>query len=170
MLVCPNNHKLDFWSKRCIFLGYSFNHKGYKCLDSSTNCMYIAHNIVFDEMVFSFATRHPISENPTHPSPHTSLLNLHLPGRAAPSISPLKSPNISPQITPPIYPQNSPQNIPQISPQNSSKLTPQRSPQLSPQTSQTIPPNLVLFQGHKICHLSCLHHLLHLSPHLPLMF
>jgi hypothetical protein len=45
-------HKLEFWSKQCIFLGYSSNHKGYTCLDPSKNCIYISRNVVFDEKLF----------------------------------------------------------------------------------------------------------------------
>ena len=36
-----NNHKLQFRSKQCIFLGYSIMHKGFKCLDPSTGRVYI---------------------------------------------------------------------------------------------------------------------------------
>lgn len=34
------NHKLIFHSKRCIFLGYSANHRGYRCLDPITNSLF----------------------------------------------------------------------------------------------------------------------------------
>ena len=37
-----NSYKLDFRCKRCIFLGYNLNHKGYCCLDPTTNRIYIA--------------------------------------------------------------------------------------------------------------------------------
>jgi hypothetical protein len=50
-----NNHKLDFWSKNCLFLGYSSLHKGYKCLHVPSNRVFISRDVVFDEHVFPFA-------------------------------------------------------------------------------------------------------------------
>lgn len=49
-----NTHKLDYHSKRCIFIGYSLNHKGYHYLDPTTNRRCIACKVVFDETFFSF--------------------------------------------------------------------------------------------------------------------
>lgn len=37
-----NTKKLQFWSKRCVFLGYSSHHKGFKCLDPSEGRVYIS--------------------------------------------------------------------------------------------------------------------------------
>jgi hypothetical protein len=56
-----NSHKLQFQSTRCVFLGYSNHHKGYKCLDVSTGHVYISLDVVFDENLFPFATYHPIA-------------------------------------------------------------------------------------------------------------
>ena len=58
-----NSHKLDFRSKRCIFIGYSLNHKGYRCLNPTTNRIYIARNVIFDESLFPFAS--PSITSPT---------------------------------------------------------------------------------------------------------
>lgn len=60
----PNLHpynakKLQFRSKRCVFLGYNNLHKGYKCLDPSEGRVYISHDVAFDEYVFPFAAMHP---------------------------------------------------------------------------------------------------------------
>ena len=54
-----NKHKLEFRSKRCVFLGYSVLHKGYKCLDVSTGRVYISRDVVFDESIFPFSKLHP---------------------------------------------------------------------------------------------------------------
>uniref|UniRef100_A0A803P722 Reverse transcriptase Ty1/copia-type domain-containing protein n=1 Tax=Cannabis sativa TaxID=3483 RepID=A0A803P722_CANSA len=55
--VCyPNNrpynkHKLEFKSTPCTFIGYSLNHKGYKCLDPSGR-LYIYRDVILDESKF----------------------------------------------------------------------------------------------------------------------
>jgi histone deacetylase 1/2 len=54
--ICQyNNHKLEFCSKKCVFLGYSSLHKGYKCLHVPSNRVYISRDVIFDEHVFPFA-------------------------------------------------------------------------------------------------------------------
>jgi hypothetical protein len=40
-------------STRCVFLDYSADHKGYLCLDLSTNCLIVSRHMVFDEDSFS---------------------------------------------------------------------------------------------------------------------
>lgn len=54
-----NSRKLEFRSKRCVFLGYSNLHKGFKCLDPSSGRVYISRDVVFDETVFPFSILHP---------------------------------------------------------------------------------------------------------------
>jgi histone deacetylase 1/2 len=54
-----NKSKLAFRSNRCVFLGYSSHHKGVKCLDPSTGRVYISRDVVFDEIVFPFASLNP---------------------------------------------------------------------------------------------------------------
>lgn len=54
-----NAHKLQFRSKRCVFLGYSNLHKGYKCLDIASGRVYISRDVTFDETIFPFAEMHP---------------------------------------------------------------------------------------------------------------
>jgi hypothetical protein len=54
-----NQHKLQFRSKQYVFLEYSNQHKGFKCLDVSTGCVYISCDVVFDETVYPFSKLHP---------------------------------------------------------------------------------------------------------------
>lgn len=60
-----NNHKLEYRSKKCVFLGYSPLHKGYKCLHVPTNRVYISRDVVFDETVFPFSTLTPPTDTTT---------------------------------------------------------------------------------------------------------
>ena len=53
-----NSRKLSFRSTRCAFLGYSAQHKGFKCLDISTGRIYISRDVIFDETYFPFAHLH----------------------------------------------------------------------------------------------------------------
>jgi hypothetical protein len=48
-----NSNKLQPRSIQCLFLGYSSNYKGYKCLHLPTKCLYISWDVVFDKVVFS---------------------------------------------------------------------------------------------------------------------
>ncbi|KAM2657198.1 hypothetical protein EV1_012593 [Malus domestica] len=46
--------KLDPKSQSCVFLGYSLQHKGYKCLDVVTKRIYISRHVLFNELHFPF--------------------------------------------------------------------------------------------------------------------
>jgi hypothetical protein len=54
-----NARKLAFSSQRCAFLGYNSLHKGYKCLDIHSGCVYISRDVVFDKAVFPFHDLNP---------------------------------------------------------------------------------------------------------------
>jgi hypothetical protein len=54
-----NQHKLQFRSKQCVFLGNSTQHKGFKCLDITEGRVYISRDVVFDETIYPFAKLHP---------------------------------------------------------------------------------------------------------------
>jgi hypothetical protein len=82
-------HKLAPHSTLCVFLGYSDHHKGYCCLDLSTNRLVISQYVVFDEAVFPFAA-----------SPHsTDSLNFLL-MEEAPVVLPIGTPLLAGSITP----------------------------------------------------------------------
>jgi hypothetical protein len=48
-------HKLSPRFIWCVFLGYSIDHKGYRCLDLSTNCLIVSQHVIFDEDNFPLA-------------------------------------------------------------------------------------------------------------------
>jgi hypothetical protein len=48
-------HKLAPRSTRCVFLRYSTDHKGYRCLNLSTNNIIVSRHVIFDETNFPFA-------------------------------------------------------------------------------------------------------------------
>jgi hypothetical protein len=48
-------HKLTPRSTRCVFLRYSADYKGYRCLDQSTNNIIVSGHVIFYEADFSFS-------------------------------------------------------------------------------------------------------------------
>ncbi|GJY73672.1 nucleotide-binding alpha-beta plait domain-containing protein [Tanacetum coccineum] len=52
---------MNFRSTPCVFLGYSPSHHGYHCLDISTECLYIARHVRFNEVQFPFDIPKPTS-------------------------------------------------------------------------------------------------------------
>jgi hypothetical protein len=54
-----NNHKLQFRSKQCTFLGYSPFHKSFKCLDPDSGRVYISRDVKFDESLIPFQNLGP---------------------------------------------------------------------------------------------------------------
>ncbi|KAG8076100.1 hypothetical protein GUJ93_ZPchr0006g44468 [Zizania palustris] len=82
-MTATTPHKLSPRSTLCIFLGYSSDHKGYRCLYLSSNRIIISRHVVFDEASFprsktppSFtdlellSTDHTTSAPPIGPSSH----------------------------------------------------------------------------------------------------
>lgn len=53
-----DNHKFSFNSKQCVFLGYSPQHLGNRCLDIDNDRIYYARHVQFDESIFPFKTSH----------------------------------------------------------------------------------------------------------------
>ncbi|PKU69741.1 Retrovirus-related Pol polyprotein from transposon TNT 1-94 [Dendrobium catenatum] len=74
-------NKLQPKAHSCVFLGYSENYKGYKCLDISTNKLFMSRHLTFAENIFPFSTNktsqpdhlHADNTNPAllQPTPNT---------------------------------------------------------------------------------------------------
>ena len=68
-------YKLNTRSERCIFLGYSSIHLGYRCLSLSSNKLFISRDVIFEESIFPYSHSSTSSENTstgllgTHPTP-----------------------------------------------------------------------------------------------------
>jgi hypothetical protein len=54
-----NTPTLEFRSRRCVFLGYSILHKGFKCLNPSSGHVYISCDVTFDGTIFPFSELNP---------------------------------------------------------------------------------------------------------------
>lgn len=68
-----NKHKFAYHSKECLFLGYSFHHKGYKCL-AADGKIYISKDVILNEIRFPYPSMFPsISVTPTS-STHVSII------------------------------------------------------------------------------------------------
>ena len=46
--------KLSSRSIECVFLGYSHQHKGYRCLDPKTGRLYVSRHVIFNETCFPY--------------------------------------------------------------------------------------------------------------------
>ena len=57
--------KMDSWSERCVFLGYSAFHIGYRCL-SLTIRFYISHDVIFKEHDYPYKEQSSICNQDTH--------------------------------------------------------------------------------------------------------
>jgi histone deacetylase 1/2 len=51
-------HELQPRSTSCVFLGYPSNHRGYKCLNLTTNKIIICRHVLFNESTFPYAKLH----------------------------------------------------------------------------------------------------------------
>jgi hypothetical protein len=98
-------HKLSPRSTRYLFLGYSADHKGYRCLNLSINRLIISRHVVFDEDSFPLAASPSLTdlEFLCESGPTVSTIGTHLttagtstpaPHRPTPEIPPGFEPTV----------------------------------------------------------------------------
>uniref|UniRef100_A0A2N9EVL6 Integrase catalytic domain-containing protein n=1 Tax=Fagus sylvatica TaxID=28930 RepID=A0A2N9EVL6_FAGSY len=133
-----NPHKLAFRSKKCIFLGYSSNHRGYRCLDFSTNRVYISRDVVFNEQDFPAKTSPSLRVSTENPRLEESVL---LPPPPHSGLSPPSSPPLISltelDTTPPSPPSTTPTSLPPL-PETTFSSIPFEPPQDPPPTHRMI--------------------------------
>jgi hypothetical protein len=100
-------HKLSPRSTRCVFLGYSVDHKDYRCLDLSTNHLIISRHVVFDEDSFPLTASLSLTNLDflCESGPTVSTIGTHLttPGTSTPAPRRPAS-EIPPGFEPPVAP------------------------------------------------------------------
>jgi hypothetical protein len=100
-------HKLSPRSTQCVFLCYSVNHKGYHCLDLSTNRLIISQHVVFYEDSFPLAASPSLTglDFLCKSGPTVSTIGTHLTTAGTSTPAPHRpTPEIPPGFEPPVAP------------------------------------------------------------------
>lgn len=80
MFLLPNTHrtKLQPVTTRCAFIGYSINHKGYRCKDLLNGKITISRHVVFDKKTLPFKENVCTADRDKETTPHFWLLTTAL--------------------------------------------------------------------------------------------
>lgn len=127
-----NNHKLDFRSLPCVFLGYSVSHKGYLCFHKPTSRIYVSRHVVFNKDLFPYATPSPHSVSPSTNSPQPTSHQILEHAASLDSLCPLPT-------TPPVLSNPPSSNLPPTTPHYQQHTVSSRARQTQPSTSHLRP-------------------------------
>ena len=95
-----NQHKFDFKSSLCLFLGYNNTHKGYVCLTPSGKTI-ISRHVIFNEYLFPFSKHdnpfviHNESNTTDSSSSSLPIIAVSVPNCSSPTLTPTQSSPIS---------------------------------------------------------------------------
>jgi hypothetical protein len=139
-------HKLSPRFTRCVFLGYSADHKGYRCLDLSTNRLIVSRHMVFDEDSFPLAILPSLTNldflcesGPTISTfgPHLIIAGTSTPAPRRPA------PKIPLVFEPPVAPLPAPAVPPRFLLWVATTATPRAAPPAVPHAALTAPPAVI---------------------------
>ncbi|KAJ0511512.1 putative RNA-directed DNA polymerase [Helianthus annuus] len=129
--TATRSHKLNVWSMACVFLGYSANYRGYRCLDISTGKTIFSRHVNFDENQFPFANNSQPTPNHTFLDP-TPIIFTHPTTFSDPPPNPPPTGPTAPGPSSPYSPAASPGPFHTPGPPNHSSSTPHSPPPSSP--------------------------------------
>jgi hypothetical protein len=98
-------HKLSPRSTWCVLSVYSVDHKGYHCLDLSTNCLIVSRHVVFDDDSFPLAASPSLTDLDflCASGPMISTIRTHLTTAGTSPLAPCRpAPEIPPGFVPPM--------------------------------------------------------------------
>jgi hypothetical protein len=141
-------HKLSPRSIRCVFLGYSVDHKGYRCLDLLTNRLIVSQHVLFDEDSFpltaspsltdlDFLCKSGLTVSTIGTRLTTAGTSTPAPRRIAPEIPPGFEPHVAPLPAPTVPPGFLPQAATTAAPR-----TAPPTPPAVPRAAPTVPPTI----------------------------
>jgi hypothetical protein len=136
-------HKLFPRSTRCVFLGYSTDHKGYCCLDLSTNRLIVSRHVVFYEDSFPLATLPSLTDLDflCESGSTVSTIGTHLTTAGTSTPTPHRpAPEIPPSFEPLVAPLPTPAVPPGFLPRAATTAAPHAAPPDVPHTAPTSPP------------------------------
>lgn len=109
-LLSSTPHKLAPRSVPCIFLGYSTDHMGLRCLDMHTKRIILSRYVIFDENTFPFSN----TPKPSSPPPVMLLVTPIPKPPVAPQVDPPIAPPVAPHVAPPVAPHLTPPVAPSV--------------------------------------------------------